>query len=176
MAAGSGNGAFTLQLFNEKFNLNLSEVQLLNYALQLGSDCPFFIKNKPCFAQQRGEFLEEINLDLSAYKIVLINPKIHINTGWAFTQTAPSSPEKNIREIIQQPVSLWKENLLNDFEKPVFKAHPSIQKIKTELYDTGAVYASMSGSGSSVFGLFYKDSFVKTVTFPNTYFIKEIAL
>ena len=86
LGGGSADGAFTLILLNDKFHLQLSQQQLLNYALQLGSDCPFFIINKPCFAQQRGEILEPIQLNLSAYKLIIINPGIHVNTGWAFTQ------------------------------------------------------------------------------------------
>ena len=92
LGGGSANGAFMLMLLNEKFNLNIGEEKLLQYALQLGSDCPFFIKNKPCFAQQRGEVLEEIALQFPGYKILLINPQVHINTSWAFTQIQPSAP------------------------------------------------------------------------------------
>src|SRR6185312_10478307 len=107
--------AFMLTLLNEKFNLNVSEAKLLQYALQLGSDCPFFIKNKSCFAQSRGEVLEEIALYLSGYKLILVNPQIHINTAWAFSKIQPSIPKISIKGIIQQPVLEWKENLKNDF-------------------------------------------------------------
>ena len=156
LGGGSADAAFMLKLLNEKFKLNLSTPELLNYSLQLGSDCPFFILNKPCFATGRGEKLEEIQLDLSAYKIMLINPHIHINTGWAFSQISPSLPKKTVKEIISQPVSTWKYELENDFEKAVFKAHPQLKSIKEDLYNQGAVYAAMSGSGSTVFGIFDK--------------------
>ncbi|MFZ1454383.1 MAG: 4-(cytidine 5'-diphospho)-2-C-methyl-D-erythritol kinase, partial [Ferruginibacter sp.] len=107
LGGGSADAAFMLKLLNEKFKLQLSTDQLINYALQLGSDCPFFIINKPCYATGRGEVLEETTLDLSAYKIVLINPGIHINTGWAFSNITPALPVKSIKEIIQQPINSW---------------------------------------------------------------------
>ena len=154
LGGGSADAAFILKLLNSKFNLNISTSKLLNYALQLGSDCPFFIINKPCFATGRGEVLEELALDLSAYKIVLINPGIHINTGWAFTQITPAPSMKSAKEIIQQPVETWKAELSNDFELPVFSIHSEIKEIKEVLYQQGAVYAAMSGSGSTVFGIF----------------------
>ena len=157
LGGGSADAAFMLTLLNEKFNLNLSTPQLLNYALELGSDCPFFIINKPCFATGRGEVLEEIKVDLSEYKIVLINPGIHVNTGWAFSNITPALSNKSIKEIVQQPIDTWKEDLQNDFERPVFAAHTQIKTIKENLYNEGAVYAAMSGSGSTVFGIFDKD-------------------
>ncbi len=173
LGGGSADGAFTLQLLNKKFNLNLSAAQLLNYALQLGSDGPFFISNKPCYATGRGEILKEITVDLSNYKIVLVNPGIHINTGWAFTQLTPALPPKSIATIVAQPITTWKEELYNDFEKPVFEKYPVIKNIKESLYAAGAVYAAMSGSGSTLFGIFEKK--VTTPQFLNEgYFVKVI--
>jgi len=113
--------------------------------------------NKPCLATSRGEIMEEISLDLSGYRIVLINPGIHINTGWAFSQLQPQTPQKSIRQIIMQPIETWKEELVNDFEKAVLDMHPAVKSIKEDLYKQGAVYASMTGSGSTVFGLFEKN-------------------
>jgi 4-diphosphocytidyl-2-C-methyl-D-erythritol kinase len=173
LGGGSADGAFTLKLLNEKINLNLSTAQLISYALQLGSDCPFFILNKPCFATGRGEILEPVSIDLSKYKFIIINPGIHVNTGWAFSQITPGIPEKSIKEIIQQPVETWKEELKNDFEEPVFNSYPEIKNIKDELYKQGAVYASMSGSGSTVYGIFKKDTGI-SLTFPSNYFVKEL--
>jgi len=173
LGGGSANGAFMLMLLNRKFNLNISEQQLLQYALSLGSDCPFFIINKPCFAQQRGEFLTPLKIDLSAYKIVLINPGIHVNTGWAFTQVTLSNPN-NINTAIVKPVNEWKACLTNDFELPVFEKYPEIKNIKNALYLSGALYASMSGSGSTVFGIFPKQTVINTEIFPSHYFIKEL--
>lgn len=174
LGGGSADAAFMLKLLNDKFHLNLSTSQLTNYALQLGSDCPFFILNKPCFATGRGENLEEIQLDLSAYRIVLINPRIHINTGWAFSQINPSLPVKQVKEIIGQPISTWKDELKNDFEEAVFAAHPQVKLIKEDLYNQGAVYASMSGSGSTVFGIFDKSVSPFTTKNSNDYFTKTI--
>lgn len=176
LGGGSADGAFMLTLLNEKFNLDLSEEKLLQYALQLGSDCPFFIINKPCFAQQRGEVLEKIAVDLSGYKILLVNPQIHINTAQAFTQIKPSVPDLSIKEIIQKPVLEWKQFLKNDFELPFFEAYPSIKKIKEDLYANGAIYAAMSGSGSTVFGIFNKTGDIKKLVFPENYFTKQLAL
>jgi 4-diphosphocytidyl-2-C-methyl-D-erythritol kinase len=154
LGGGSADGTFTLTLLNQKFNLGLSNTQLIDYALQLGSDCPFFIINTPSFATGRGELLQPIPVDLSFYKIVIVNPGIHVNTGWAFSQLTPALPQKSIQEIIMQPVTHWKSSLQNDFEKPVFEKYPAIKEIKAALYVKGAVYAAMSGSGSTVFGIF----------------------
>lgn len=174
LGGGSADGAFTLKLLNDKFQLGLSTDQLIAYALQLGSDCPFFILNKPCFATGRGEILEPVDLDLSAYQFVLVNPGIHVNTGWAFSQLELSNESKvDLRAIIQQPISTWKEQLINDFEAPVCKAHPEIASIKDELYNAGALYASMTGSGSTVYGVFEK-KLEPSLIFPSTYFYKLV--
>lgn len=176
LGGGSADGAFTLKLFNKIFDLHLSEKQLLKYALKLGSDCPFFIINKPCLATGRGEILEPIDLNLSGYKIILINPGIHISTSWAFANLDVSDTSKvsdTLKETIQQPVEIWENKLKNDFEEPVFKNYPEIKKIKEKLYQSGAVYASMSGSGSTVYGFFKKEMIVKN-SFPKNYFFKEL--
>lgn len=177
LGGGSADGAFTLKLLNKKFGLSLSENLLIEYALQLGSDCPFFIINKPCFAKGRGEILEQINMDLSAFKIVIVHPGIHISTAWAFSQLSGRLQRfdkyKSIKEIIQQPIETWKDELKNDFEEPVFHQHTEIKNIKTELYNSGATYASLSGSGSAVYGIFEKDK-PTSFTFPENYFVKEL--
>lgn len=177
LGGGSADGAFALKLLNDKFQLGLSTQQLIDYALHLGSDCPFFIINKPCFATGRGELLETVELDLSAYKFAIVNPGIHVNTGWAFANLSgrskrPDSEQKtDLKHIIQQPISTWKDQLTNDFEEPVSKAHPEIASIKQQLYDAGAVYASMTGSGSTVFGIFEKEPALK---FAESYLCKII--
>ena len=173
LGGGSADGAFTLTLLNQKFNLNLSTDQLIDYALQLGSDCPFFIINQSCYATGRGELLEKINIDLSKYKIVIVNPGIHVNTGWAFSQLTPALPEISIKEIITLPVSQWKSSLQNDFEKPVFEKYPVIKEIKEEFYLLGAVYAAMSGSGSTVYGIFENVPDLNTLH-TKKYFVKII--
>ncbi len=157
LGGGSADAAFTLQMLNKIFNLNISEKKLQDYALQLGSDCPFFLMNKPCIATGRGEILKPLNIDLSAYKILLINPGIHISTAWAFSKVVPSVSKVMVKDIITQPVDTWKNDLKNDFEIPVFSTHPQIKNIKEDMYHMGAIYASLSGSGSTVFGIFKKD-------------------
>lgn len=173
LGGGSSDGAFTLTLLNKKFNPGLNEEQLINYALQLGSDCPFFIKNKPCYATGRGEKMEEIALNLSGYKIVLINPGIHVNTGKAFSKITPSDQRISIKELIEKPIGKWKDDLKNDFEENVFADHPELKTIKENLYHHKAVYASMSGSGSTIYGIFDKNAQLK-LDFPVHYFVKEI--
>jgi 4-diphosphocytidyl-2-C-methyl-D-erythritol kinase len=171
LGGGSADAAYTLQLLDQLFNLTISEKKMQEYTLQLGSDCPFFLINKPCVATSRGEVLEPVNLFLSGYKILLVNPGIHIHTNEAFKQIKPAVPGKKIKEIIQQPVETWKTELVNDFEKIVFKKYPQVKKIKESLYETGAVYAAMSGSGSTVYGIFKKDSIINYL-FEPAYFHK----
>ena len=157
LGGGSADAAFMLQLLNQKFQLGLTEAALVDYAAQLGSDCPFFIVNRPCYATGRGEIMEPIPLDLSGYSFLLVHPGIHVNTGWAFKQLTPGTPAHSLREVIQTPVELWKDVLTNDFEIPVFQAHPVLGDIKEQMYSSGAIYAAMSGSGSAVFGVFPKN-------------------
>ncbi|MGZ5135244.1 MAG: 4-(cytidine 5'-diphospho)-2-C-methyl-D-erythritol kinase [Flavitalea sp.] len=159
LGGGSADGSFTLKLLNEKFQLKLTKEQLLDYALGLGSDCPFFILNRPCFATGRGDFLEAIDLDLSAYSFMIVHPGVHINTAWAFEQLTPAVPVKPIRDIIFQPVSTWRNELTNDFEQAVCDHHPELSSIKSKLYNAGAIYASLSGSGSCFYGIFPKNHF-----------------
>ena len=157
LGGGSADAAFTLLLLNKKFNLQIEQQQLRNYALQLGSDCPFFIINKPCVAKGRGEILEEIKLSLSSYKMLLINPGIPVNTREIFKHIMVAIPQKKINDIIKQPISAWRKELVNDFEKVIFPNHPVIKRIKEELYRHKAIYASMTGTGSTVFGIFNKN-------------------
>ena len=167
LGGGSADAAFTLTLLNQKYELSLSSNQLLEYAARLGSDCPFFILNEPCAGTGRGEILSPVPVNLSGYQLLLIYPAIHVSTGHAFLHFGKNSltgPAKNfytkksIAEVIAQPVQTWKEELINEFEIPVFARHPEIKKIKDLLYANGAIYASMSGSGSAVYGLFSKNS------------------
>ena len=173
LGGGSADGAFTLKLLNQKFDLRLSTEQLLNYVRQLGSDCPFFVLNKPCYATGRGEVLETIQLDLSAYKLIIVNPGIHVSTAEAFSLITPALPSRSIKKIIHQPVESWKSGLKNDFEEPVFKKYPEIKQIKDDLYKAGAFYASMTGSGSAIYGIFEKNIKMNLV-FPENYFVKEL--
>ncbi|MEI6948238.1 4-(cytidine 5'-diphospho)-2-C-methyl-D-erythritol kinase [Paraflavisolibacter sp. H34] len=172
LGGGSADGAFTLLALNRKYRLGLTEEQLLRYALQLGSDCPFFIHNKPCLARGRGEEFEAIGLDLSAFKVLLVNPKIHVNTGWAFSQLQPTDQRPSLKEVVESPVATWQNRLENDFEGPIFSKFPEIAALKAQLYALGALYASMSGSGSTVYGLFPKEQPLSP-SFPAHYFVRE---
>lgn len=156
LGGGSADGAFMLLLINRLCNLGLNQEQLIRYALQLGSDCPFFILNQPCFAEGRGERMQPIALDLSEYHFVLINPGIHVSTAQAFAGIRPKKPEQPITTITALPVTEWKNRLVNDFEKHVTDRHPAIGAAKAELYAQGALYAAMTGSGSTVYGIFRK--------------------
>lgn len=173
LGGGSSDASFILNMLTEKFELNINPEELRDIALQLGSDCPFFLINKPCFATGRGEILEPLDLDLTNYKILIINPGIHIDTKWAFSKIFPKEKKKSIKEIIAQPIETWKEELQNDFEIPVFAEYPEIEKLKNDLYELGATYASLSGSGSSVFGLFKKEINIDNSNW-NNYFYKII--
>ncbi len=179
LGGGSADAAFAIKLLNEKFQLNLSPNQLISYSLQLGSDCPFFIINKPCYATGRGEIMQPLTISLSGYQLVLINPGIQVNTGWAFSQlknrAAINSGTGSLHESIYQPIQNWRNTIGNDFEIPVFEAHPSLQKIKEELYLQGALYAAMSGSGSTIYGLFNKKDNPQ-INMPAGYFVKNLLL
>ncbi|MEO6488741.1 MAG: 4-(cytidine 5'-diphospho)-2-C-methyl-D-erythritol kinase [Ferruginibacter sp.] len=173
LGGGSANASYILLLANNKFELHLSTGQLLSYALQLGSDCPFFIINKPCYATGRGEMLEPWPVDLSAYNILLVNPGIHIDTAWAFSQMNLSGSPTDLRHLISMPIESWQDNIKNDFEMPVFEAHPEIAIIKRKLMETGASYASLSGSGSTVYGIFKKEV-SHIIKFQDDYFCKWV--
>ncbi|GAB3415769.1 4-(cytidine 5'-diphospho)-2-C-methyl-D-erythritol kinase [Niabella aquatica] len=175
LGAGSANGAYTLMALNNKFRLNLSTDQLISYALRLGSDCPFFIKNKPSFASGRGEIFEEVAPDLSGYKIVMVNPGVHISTPLAFSYVQPKPAPVNLKEAVSRPVEEWKKLITNDFEEAVIKRHSEIGTIKQSLYNMGADFALMSGSGSTVYGLFKKDTDI-ILNFPDNYFVKMLDL
>ena len=154
LGGGSADAAFMLKLLNEKFKLQLSTEQLEEYASKLGADCAFFIRNKPVFASGIGNIFEPINSSLKGYYLVLIKPEIFVSTKDAFAHIKPKAPQHSLKEIIRMPVETWRATMKNDFEESVFYKFPEIAAIKDKLYDLGAVYASMSGSGSSVFGIF----------------------
>jgi len=154
LGGGSADGAFTLSLLNRLFELNLTNEQLIRYAENLGSDCPFFIINKPAFGTEKGNRLQNIGLNLSAYYFVLIKPLVFIGTAEAYKGVMPFKPEKSVDMLIGLPLNQWKDMVINDFEKSIFPNHPVIKEIKDELYQAGALYASMTGSGSAVYGIF----------------------
>lgn len=154
LGGGSADAAFMIKLLNDQFSLELSEEQMERYAAKLGADAPFFIRNKPVFATGIGDEFHEISFSLKGYFIVLIKPDVAVSTPEAYSLVKPRQPEISLTEIIRRPIEEWKELLRNDFEESVFLRKPVIGGIKQSLYDMGAVYASMSGSGSSVFGIF----------------------
>ena len=163
LGGGSADAAFMLRLLNDTFQLNYSDERLMQFAAKLGADCPFFIKNRPAFATGIGDTLEEIDVNLDDYFLVLVKPLIAVPTKEAYAMITPKHPEISLKEIVQQPISEWKKAMKNDFEVPVFKKYPEIGAIKNRLYELGAIYASMSGSGSSVFGFFETEIDVKKI-------------
>ena len=173
LGGGSADGAFCLDLLNKKFNLEIPRQKLNEYALTLGSDCPFFLLNKPAIGNSRGEKLIPVDLALSAYNIVLVNPGIHISTAEVFGFIKPMNPQNSIAEIIKQSPYEWKGQLENQFEHPVFTMHPVLKTIKEKLYLNGAFYASMTGTGSTIFGLFHKEK-KPAFDFPAEWFVKTI--
>jgi len=174
LGGGSSDATHTLLLLNKKFRLNISDEQLFVYALQLGSDCPFFLSNQASIASGRGEILQPVALPLSKYKLLLINPGISINTKDSFEKITPHVPAKSLGEIISQSISTWKNELKNDFEKVVFEKYEQVAELKEKMYQAGALYASMSGTGSSVFGIF--DPSAKEPEMPQEFFKKWITL
>jgi 4-diphosphocytidyl-2-C-methyl-D-erythritol kinase len=154
LGGGSSDAAFFIRLMNEKFGLGLSSLQMMDYARKLGADCAFFIECKPVFAFEKGDEFEAVNLDLSAYVIVLVMPDDHVSTAEAYRGVKPATSENDLYELIKMPLTNWKGHIKNDFEGHIFKDHPVIRGVKATLYEHGALYASMSGSGASAFGIF----------------------
>lgn len=161
MGGGSSDCAYMIRLLNEQFELQLSDKQMMRYAARLGADCAFFILSKPCYAEGIGEQLEPIDLDLSGWYIGVVRPNIPVPTKEAFSRIKPHYPKQCCKDIVRQPVETWREALINDFEESVFALHPEIGVIKAKLYDMGATYAAMSGSGSALFGLFKEEPRLK---------------
>jgi len=169
LGGGSSDAAFMLKTLNEMFQLKITPGRLEKIAAKLGADCPVFIKNKPIFATGIGNIFTPIKLSLKGYFLLLVKPDIHVSTPVAYSMIEPQKPEISLSELIHKPISEWKDVIKNDFEESVFAKYPEIEKIKNQLYDAGASYASMSGSGSSVYGIFesipqktdvFKDYFV----------------
>lgn len=163
LGGGSSDAAFMLKLLNDFFSLGLSIPQLEAYATMLGADCAFFIRNKPTYAEGIGNLFSPVEVSLRGYQILIIKPDVFVSTKEAFSHIRPHRPDFPVRETIMRPIHEWKDRLVNDFEESVFPQYPVIGEIKEELYRQGAVYASMSGSGSSVFGLFAPDAAVPEI-------------
>lgn len=173
LGGGSADASYTLIALNKKFQLGITDAKLMEYAAQIGSDCSFFIMNKPCMATGRGEKLDPFQLDLSRYKIVLVWPRIHIDTRTAYGYVRSFEDRPGIRELLEMPITKWKDQLKNDFEPPLFDRFPELQKIKKKLYEKGALYASLSGSGSALYGLFTYSPDL-TLDFPEEYLVKIV--
>lgn len=154
LGGGSADAAFSLKLLVDAFQLPVTEEQMLHYALQLGSDVPFFLYNQPMYATGRGEVMTPVDLDLSAYQLKIVKPDIHVSTKEAYAGITPKESNIFLPNVLQQDVSTWKGVVVNDFEESVFAKHPELREIKEAFYRDGALYASMSGSGSAVFGIF----------------------
>ena len=174
MGGGSSDCAYMMLLLNQQFRLGLTDEQLIEYAAKLGADCAFFILSRPCYAEGIGEKLQPIDLSLSGYYIAVVRPDIPVPTKEAFSRIRPHYPAQNCRETVMQPVGTWRDTLINDFEESVFALHPEIGNIKQQLYDMGATYAAMSGSGSALFGLFKKQPDSLSQEFPNMFTFSSI--
>jgi 4-diphosphocytidyl-2-C-methyl-D-erythritol kinase len=170
LGGGSADGAFTIKMLNTIFKLDLSIAQMENYARKLGSDCAFFIRNKPVFCFGKGDQFEDVEVNLSNYFFALINPQIHVGTTEAYAGISPQFPFQSIKGVLQKPVHEWRNQLSNDFEKTVCKKYQAITDIKEILYTQGAFYASMSGSGSTVYGIFSDEKNLISL-FPKEYMI-----
>ena len=157
MGGGSSDCAYTIKMLNEMFNLKMSIKDMQSFAAKLGADCPFFINPQPSYATGIGEILTPIDINLSKYKIAIVKPPVMISTKEAFSNIIVKQPIKCCKEIVAQPIETWKEELINDFENSICTIHPEIGRIKNRLYDLGAIYASMTGSGSALFGIFEKE-------------------
>lgn len=155
LGGGSSDAAFFAKKMNVLFSLGISNEQMQTLVREIGADCAFFIEGNPVYAEERGDKFLPINFSLKGYHVAIIYPDVHVSTATAFANIVPSHPEYNCRDIVtQHPISAWKQLLKNDFEQTVFAAHPEIAQVKEKLYEAGAIYASMSGSGSAVYGLF----------------------
>lgn len=154
LGGGSSDAAFVLKMINELQNLGLDKLQLQAYAKQLGADCPFFIANEPVFATGIGTDFQQLDLDLSAYTIVVLDPGVFISTAEAYSYVTSQTPKLDLLRSIQLPIQEWKYYIINDFELGLFEKYPSIGKLKNRLYEEGALYAAMTGSGSAVYGIF----------------------
>ena len=176
LGGGSADAAFALRAIDAVFGLGLSGAQLEGYARRLGADCAFFIQNQPCLASERGDVFAPIALSLSGTACVVVYPGLHISTAQAFAGIVPQAPSIPLREALAQPMSTWRDAVSNDFETSLAPAYPVLAKIKEQLYAAGATYASLSGSGSAVYGLFAGASEAPVLAWPGEYLVWRGAL
>ena len=160
LGGGSSDAAFMIRLLDERFRLNIGNPEMERYAARLGADCAFFIEAEPAYAEGIGDVLMPADCpdgNLQGYYLCVVKPDVAVSTKEAYSAITPKKPAKNCRDIVRQPIETWKEELVNDFEEPIFKMHPELAAIKLKLYDQGAAYASMSGSGSALYGIFKEE-------------------
>ncbi|MFC5271469.1 4-(cytidine 5'-diphospho)-2-C-methyl-D-erythritol kinase [Adhaeribacter terreus] len=168
LGGGSADAAFALKGLNELFELNLTSEQLENYARKLGADCAFFIQNKPVYAFNKGDEFEAVKLHLSGFQIIIVYPEIHITTAEAYGKIKPKPAEIPVKKAVQNAMENWQKTVFNDFETALFPTYPILPELKKQLYNAGAVYASMTGSGSAVFGIFKKE-IPASLNFPDSF-------
>ena len=172
LGGGSSDAAYMIRLLDERFRLNIGKAEMERYAARLGADCAFFISSEPSFATGIGDELMPADGpkgSLNGYHIAIVKPNISVSTKEAYANISPHKPEKCCRDIVRQPIETWKDELINDFEVPIFNRHPDLAAIKKQLYQLGAVYAAMSGSGSSLFGLFKEEPCHLNTAFANCF-------
>lgn len=157
LGGGSADGSFMITLLDKQFDLGLGISKMEGYARQMGSDCAFFIENKPKFCFGKGDEFADLDRSLEGMYIVLVYPNLGISTKEAYAKVSPKVPEVGIKEIVRQPIETWRDQLANDFEPSLFPKYPILEEVKDKLYQEGAVYASMTGSGSTLFGLFREE-------------------
>lgn len=170
LGGGSADAAFTLRILNKLFELKLSEEQLEGYARELGADCAFFVQNKPVIATERGDVFTPVALDLSGYTCIIVYPGIHITTAEAYGSIQPKAPSCDMEMLLKQDVKVWRNVLQNDFEDALFPKYPELPQLKAKLYEAGAHYAAMTGSGSAVYGIF-KGEAPDNLLFPDHYML-----
>ena len=173
LGGGSSDAANTIKLLNTLFELNLSLEKMEDYARRLGSDCAFFVQNKPVFANEKGDRFHPIEIYLSKYFILLVKPEVFVNTKYAYSLLSQKNnystelhreylnTQNSILKTITKPISIWKAELVNDFEEPIFEKFPELRSIKEKMYNSGAIYASMSGSGSAMYGIYETEPEIK---------------
>lgn len=157
LGGGSSDAAYMIRLLDERFRLNIGIPEMERYAAKLGADCAFFITADPSYAEGIGDVLMPVDVPgagLGGYYLAVVKPSVAVSTRDAYAAIVPKTPAKCCRDIVRQPIETWKDELVNDFEVPIFAMHPELAAIKQSLYDAGAVYAAMSGSGSALFGIF----------------------
>ena len=157
LGGGSSDAAYMIRLLDERFRLNIGIPEMERYAAKLGADCAFFITADPSYAEGIGDVLMPVDVPgagLGGYYLAVVKPSVAVSTRDAYAAIVPKTPAKCCRDIVRQPIETWKDELVNDFEAPIFAMHPELATIKQSLYDAGAVYAAMSGSGSALFGIF----------------------